>query len=150
MWRLIGVVSLCALTACISPVMQFGGGKTRTQAQHDMISDLVPARLSMERVWTGPVATPTVRVYADDQYRAQNVDWHKSFDNTLDYANAVLGPTLGLKLVPDYRVWTHHASGATLEEHLEALAKVDAGEGALCVIGLTSSLGLVTATFDQI
>jgi hypothetical protein len=134
----------------VSPVMRFGGGKSRTEAQHDVLSDLLPARLSMERVYRGTIATATIRVYADDQYRAQNLDWRRTFEGTLDYANAVLGPQLGVKLVADYREWKHHAPSATLEEHMRALDAVYRGDGALCVIGLTSSLGLVSATFDQL
>lgn len=104
----------------------------------------------MERVWTGPIETATIRVYADDQHRAQNLDWRQRFEGTLDYANAVLGPVFGVKLEADYREWKRHEPGATLSDHLAALRTLDAGNGALCVVGLTSSLGLVTATFDQL
>lgn len=143
------VVILCG--ACVmSPVMRFGGGKSRVEAQHDTLSDLLPARLTMDRAFSGPAATATIRVYADDQYRAQNLDWRKSFEGILDYANAVLGPQLGVKLVADYREWKHHAPNATLENHLRELVALDGGDGALCVVGLTSSLGLVSATFDQL
>jgi hypothetical protein len=138
------------LGACMTPVMHFGAGKSRVEAQHDTLSDLLPASLAMDRVWTGAVATATIRVYADDQYRAQNLEWRKTFDGVLDYANAVLGPQVGVKLVADYREWSHHAPSATLEDHLRELGAADGGDGALCVVGLTSSLGLVSATFDQL
>lgn len=141
---------LALLTGCMTPVMSFGGGKSRVQAQHDTLTDLLPARLAMERAYSGPTATATIRVYADDQYRAQNLDWRKTFEGILDYANAVLGPQFGVKLVADYHVWKHHAPSASLEDHLRELAALNAGDGALCVIGLTSSLGLVTATFEQL
>lgn len=145
------VFVLVLSTACVmTPVMRFGGGKSRVEAQHDTLSDLLPAQLTMERAFSGPTATATIRVYADDQFRAQNVDWRKAFEGVLDYANAVLGPQLGVKLVADYREWKHHAPSATLQDHLRELGSVDRGDGALCVVGLTSSLGLVTATFDQL
>lgn len=143
-WLWLVFVGGCLMT----PVMHFGGGKSRVEAQHDTLGDLLPSRLTMERAYTGTVATATIRVYADDQYRAQNLEWRKTFDGLLDYANAVLGPQLGVKLVAEYHEWRHHAPSATLEEHLRELGTVDGGDGALCVIGLTSSLGLVSATFD--
>ena len=145
-------VSLMVLAGCMvaSPVMRFGAGKSAHEAQHDTLTDLLPARLSMERLWTGKVATATIRVYADEQYRAQNLEWRRTFESMLDYANAVLDPTVGVKLVADYREWKHHAPSAPLDEHLRELAALDAGADVLCVVGLTSSLGLVSATFDQL
>jgi hypothetical protein len=145
-------VSLVLLAGCMvaSPVMRFGGGKSAQEAQHDTLSDLLPARLAMERQWRGQVATATIRVYADEQYRAQNLEWRRTFESMLDYANAVLDPTLGVKLVADYREWKHHAPSAPLDDHLHELARLDPGKDVLCVVGMTSSLGLVSATFDQL
>src|SRR5664279_2676299 len=104
------------LVGCISPVMHFGSGKSATQAQHDTLEEFTPGRLSTEGTWQGPVAEATIRVYADDEYRAQNIHWQQTFGEELDYANAVLGPQFGVKLVADKRVWNHHAPGNGLSE----------------------------------
>jgi hypothetical protein len=135
---------------CVSPVMHFGGGKSATEAQHDTLAELLPAQLAIEGPWQGPVRNATIRVYADDDYRAQNIHWRETFGESLEYANAVLGPNFGVRLVADYREWTHHAPGYTLAEHLDELMRVDPGDDVLSVIGLTSSLGLVSATFDML
>jgi hypothetical protein len=136
------------LVGCISPVMHFGAGKSATQAQHDTLVEFTPGRLSTEGTWQGPVAQAKIRVYADDEYRAQNIHWQHTFDEELDYANAVLGPQFGVKLVAEYRVWNHHAPGNGLPEDLDELHALDPGNDVLSVIGLTSSLSLVSATFD--
>lgn len=144
---------LCCLvlTACITPPIPFGGGKTGKAAQQDvMAAHFMPARLSTEGSWHGPIADAKVRVYADDQYRSQNMNWRHTFDESLDYANAVLGPEFGIRLAADYREWNRHAPGATLDDDLEQLQALDDGDDVLAVIGLTSSLTLVSATFDQL
>ena len=143
-------VVVLVLVGCISPVMRFGGGKSAPQAQHDTLTTFVPGRLSIEKTWTGSVTDARIRIYADDEYRAQNRRWREAFDERLDYVNAVLAAKFGVRLVPDFHDWNHHAAGASLAEHLAALEALDAGNGVLAVVGLTSSLGLAAATFEQL
>jgi hypothetical protein len=128
--------------------MHFGAGKSAHEAQHDTLAEFMPAVLSTEGAWRGPVKDATILVYADDEYRAQNLKWQQTFGEQLEYANAVLGPQFGVHLVADYREWNHHAPANGLPEDLEDLRRVDPADHALSVIGLTSSLGLVSATFD--
>ncbi len=146
------VVALGALSGCFvaSPVMQFGGGKSSEQVQHEGIDKLLPAQLTAVDRWTGELRVARLRVWADDEYRAQNVRWQHGFDEQLDYTNQVLGPMLGVRLEPEYRSWDHHAPGETLSDHLEALAREDPGEDVAFVVGLTSSLSLVAGSFEQI
>jgi len=76
------LVVACALVGgCISPVMKFGEGKTAKQAQHDTINELGPARLVTGEKWNGDVETRKIRVWADQQYRTQNRNWQKSFED---------------------------------------------------------------------
>ncbi len=128
--------------------MHFGAGKSATQAQHDTLVEFTPIRLSTDGTWRGSVADAKIRVYADDDYRAQNLKWQQTFGEQLEYANAVLGPQFGVRLVADYRVWNHHAPGNGLAADLEALRAGDPGTDVLTVIGLTSALSLTSATFD--
>jgi hypothetical protein len=143
----LGLVAASGL-GCISPVMHFGAGKSAHEAQHDTLAEFMPAVLSTEGTWRGPVKDATILVYADDEYRAQNLKWQATFGEQLEYANAVLGPQFGVHLVADYREWNHHAPGNGLAEDLEELRRLDPGDHVLTVIGLTSSIGLVSATFD--
>lgn len=136
------------LCGCISPVMHFGEGKSAKQAQHDTLGEFLPATLDTTRTYTGPIREAKVIVYADDEYRAQNLKWEQTFGEQIDRANSVLGPQFGLHLTADYHEWAHHAPGNGLPEDLEELDKLDAGDHAFAVIGLTSALGLVSATFE--
>jgi biopolymer transport protein ExbD len=135
---------------CMTPVMHFGEGKTAKQAQHDTLNEFLPARLDVEGTYRGQLRTAKIRVYADDQYRAQNLNWREQFDERLEYVNAVLGSNFGVKLVADYREWNHHEPGASLSDDLEQLHQLDPGSDVLTVVGLTSSQSLVSATFDQL
>ncbi|MFN0248608.1 MAG: biopolymer transporter ExbD [Kofleriaceae bacterium] len=142
---------LFLLGSClISPVMTFGSGKTAKEAQRDTMGDLMPPQLDVEGAWSGKVETVTIRVWADDTYRAQNVHWQRTFEEQLAYANAVLGPRFGLQLRADYHPWNRHPGAGRLEDDLRALATHDPGDRMFAVVGLTSALGLVSATFDEL
>lgn len=130
--------------------MQFGGGKSAKEAQHETMNDLAPARLETESKWGGEIATRTIRVWADDQYRAQNVRWQRTFEGALELANLVLASQFGLRLVPEYHAWERHAPSSTIADDLQALAARDPGRDVLIVVGLTSALPLVSATFDDL
>ncbi|NVB77932.1 MAG: matrixin family metalloprotease [Kofleriaceae bacterium] len=143
---------LCCLvlTGCLVGG-KFGGGKSGKEAQRDtMQAHFMPAPLSTEATWKGPIKDASIRVYADDQYRTQNMNWRHTFDETLEYVNAVLRGEFGIRLVADYREWNRHEPGATLDDDLAQLEALDNGDDVLAVIGLTSSLSLVSATFDQL
>jgi biopolymer transport protein ExbD len=149
------VVVAALLAGClISPPIHFGGGKSPEQAQRDTLAKLMPPQLGGD---SGDEATPPpdvrdrrMRVWADDQFRAQNVHWERTFQDELDYANSVLAPLLGIRFVADYQAWSRHAPSATLADSLLALAEQDRGDDVFAVVGLTSSLGLTSATFEQI
>src|SRR4051812_15123125 len=144
------VVAVASSGCLISPVMHFGAGKSAKEAQHDEAARLTPPTLTVDNEWTGPVATAKVRVYADDDYRAQNVHWQQGFGEELEYTNEILAAAFGVRLVAEYHEWSRHEPAQTLEDALAALEQLDAGNDVLCVIGLTSSLPLVSATFDNI
>ncbi|HEY5920921.1 MAG TPA: biopolymer transporter ExbD [Kofleriaceae bacterium] len=134
-----------------SPVMRFGGGKSAKEAQVDQAAKLTPPVLIVsDEGWHGPIASAKVRVYADDDYRAQNVRWRETFGEQLEYANEVLGPLLGVKLEAEYREWNRHVAGERLEDTLGAIRQHDVGNDVLTVVGLTSALSLVSATFEQL
>ncbi len=148
------VMASCGWAAClITPVMSIGSGSTKSakEVQHDRLGKLYPAQLVALHTEPGAVRTAKIRVWADDDYRAQNVRWQHGFDEQLDYVNQVLIPMLGVKVEPEYRAWPHHAApGSALAETLDALAQHDPGEDVAWVVGLTSSLNLVSGSFDQL
>ncbi len=135
----------------VSPVHRFGSGKSRQQVVHEQAAQLTPSGVRAVGAWSGEVQTKKVRVWADDEYRAQHVRWQQSFDEILEDANPILAAQFGVKLTPEYVSWSYRApAAATLEETLGVLAAHDPGKDAFVVIGLTSSLSLVTTTFDAI
>jgi biopolymer transport protein ExbD/predicted Zn-dependent protease len=142
-----GVV-LAFICGCMSPVMRFGG-KSEKEVQHDDLAKQRPSALAKGK-WTGEVRTAKIRVWADDDYRSQNIQWQQSFESSLDEVNQVLSSTLGVRLVAEYKSWDRHATASTLTDDLEALGKMDPGDDVLTVVGLTSSLTLVSATFEQL
>lgn len=142
----------CALWGgcLVSPVMRFGEGKTAKQAQRDTMAEFGPARLASGEKWSGIVVNKRVRVWADDQYRAQNIKWQETFTETLELTNVVFEPLVGVRLVPEFRVWERDVPGDSLTDSINALHELDSGEDVFAVIGLTSSLPLVSSTFEQL
>src|SRR5262245_7263923 len=144
-------VMACVLAGClITPVMRFGGGKSATEAQHETMNEMSPAQLATGARWAGEVATGKIRVWADGRYRAQNVRWQRSFEEPLELVNLVLEPVFGVRVVPEFHVWERDVAGSTLADDLQALAERDPGHDVIAVVGLTSSLPLVSATFDDL
>ena len=145
------VALLAVACGClVTPPIKFGAGKSPDEAQQDTISKLMPPQLGSDDAETGEARTEKMRVWADDEFRAQNLQWQHTFQEELDYANSVLAPLVGIQYVAEYREWPRHAPGATLGDDLDALAQQDPGDGVFTVVGLTSSLGLTTATFEAI
>jgi Biopolymer transport protein len=133
-----------------TPVIRFGSGKSASEAQHDRAAELTPPVLVADGEWSGEVKVAHIRVWADDEYRAQNVHWERTFGDSLDYANEVLAPLIGIRIEAEYHAWQHHAPGNTLGQDLDELEQQDPGDGVLTVIGLTSSQGLTSATFEEL
>ncbi|HEU0036162.1 MAG TPA: biopolymer transporter ExbD [Kofleriaceae bacterium] len=149
------MIAMCGLTVVLAGCLvmgggTFGSGKTAKQAQHDTLSEMTPTRLVTDEKWHGEVTTKRVRVWADQQYRAQNVRWQRTFEEPLELANLVLTPWFGIRLVAEYNVWDRHTPGSTLADDLLALAELDPGRDVFAVIGLTSSLPLVSSTFEDL
>jgi len=108
----------------------------------------VPAQLTAHAAWSGEVRVAKLRVWADDEYRAQNAQWERGFAQQLAYANRVLA-SLGVRLEAEYRAWDHRAPATTLVADLDALARIDAGDDVVWVVGLTASLNEASPVFGQ-
>ena len=146
------VVICCLVSGClISPVMRFGEGKSARESQRDLVAEhIAPSTFERSHDWDGKVRSVRIRVWADDAYRAQNMHWQQTFEDEIAHANEVLGGLFGVQLVAEFRIWSRAAPDATLEDTIEALAALDPGDDVLTVVGLTSSLGLVAATFERL
>jgi hypothetical protein len=131
--------------------MTFGEGKSASQSQHDLAAEHVaPSSFERSHDWDGRISRVRIRAWADDAYRAQNLHWQQTFEDSLEHANEVLGGMFGVQLVAEFRSWSRAAPGATLEDSLQALAELDPGDDVLTIVGLTSSLGIVAASFEKL
>jgi metallopeptidase family M12-like protein len=146
----VAVVVLCS--SCIGLYGgTFGGGKSRQQAQHDVLAEFTPPGFDTDPVSNAQIKEVRVRVWADDEYRSQNTSWQRTCQQVFDEANTVLVAKLRLKLVPDYQAWDYRApTGATLSDRLLDLVKQDGGDNVFAVIGFTGSLAIVEATFEEL
>jgi hypothetical protein len=86
----VAAVAATLMSGCLISPIPIGGGKSSNQIQHEGLGKLFPVQLAPLTKWTGEVRVAKVRVWADDEYRAQNVRWQHGFDEQLDYANQVL------------------------------------------------------------
>src|ERR1044072_4359317 len=82
----------------MTPVMKSGEGKSAKQGPHATMASFGPARLASGETWKGEVTTRKVRVWADNQYRTQNIHWEKTFNDAPELANGVLTPPSGIHL----------------------------------------------------
>jgi biopolymer transport protein ExbD len=147
------IVVLVVASGCLlqSPVMRFGGGKSAREVQRSELNRRTPPALVANGTWTGETRVVRIRVWADDDYRAQHVRWKNAFRPQLDYANEVLRPLLGIELEAEYRAWSYRAApGAPLEDALAAVVAHDPGDDVFAVVALTSSIALVAGDFDQL
>jgi hypothetical protein len=109
-----------------------------------------PMLLTARSAWTESVRTAKVRVWADQAYRAQHPQWKEELDDDVAYANRVLAPMLGVALTPEYRAWEHRAQGGELAAEIAALAKIDPGDDAVWVIGVTAGPAEDATSFEQL
>jgi len=151
---MVGVFVVCGwlASAClITPVMRFGEGKSARESQREVAAEHVaPSSFERAHDWDGRISTVRIRVWADDAYRAQNLHWQQTFEDEIEHANEVLGGMFGVQLVAEFRSWPRAAPDATLDDSLHALAQLDPGDDVLTSVGLTSSLGIVAATFEKL
>ena len=105
-------------------------------------SDLPPSR----------AARPlTVRVHATPRYRAEVMDWQRQLDETIDGANRVLGPALGVKLrVVSAEADAPRVADDDLETVLGDLAARDPATDADLAVMLVGSVPRAELSFRQL
>jgi len=135
------LIILILLAGCPRPVVE---------VQRRELGKEMPATLEAPTRFEGEVRTAKLQVWADGDYRAQNLRWERGFGAELDYANQLLEPMLGLRLEAEFHDWDRHDTTASIREAVDALAEVDDGADAGWVIGLTSALPLVSSSTDEL
>jgi len=111
----------------------------------------LPSVLEVESPVPGEPRTAHVRVWVDEDFRAQNLRWRTQIEEQIDEANQFLVPAIGIQLdVKAIEPWPVRSSDQRLADVLGALEQVDPGDDVDWVIGYVSSLSLVGATFEQL
>ncbi|MCG8419971.1 MAG: hypothetical protein MJE77_18720 [Proteobacteria bacterium] len=110
-----------------------------------------PRRLQARGTFKGESRAVKLRVYADHDYRAQSRRWREQFEANLDLANQLLIPELGIRLEAiDYEEWTRQAPNDKMDPILVELEGLDAAADVDLVVGLISSLPMVTASIRDL
>jgi tetratricopeptide (TPR) repeat protein len=153
MWN---VPSGCRAAAMMAAVIFLGPGCAGSQAGAGVTStpqrsagQLFPMLLTARPARTGETRAAKLRVWADQEYRAQNPRWQEDLDDDVAYANRVLIPMLGVGLAAEYREWDHRVQGDDLAAELAALVQTDPGDDAVWVVGVTAGAGNSTG-FEQL
>jgi biopolymer transport protein ExbD len=155
-WCVVMAVALfvgCGNRTVKTIVHEFYKSGPKKRSHEQIVKDsATPPALVADVLWSEPVRTVTIRVWADDEYRAQHMHWRRSFQEQLDYANEVLVALLGVRLEPDFREWNRRAGPEVrLEDSLDALKAQDgASDGVFAVVGLTSALSLISRSYDKL
>jgi tetratricopeptide (TPR) repeat protein len=140
--RVIAIAGVIALAASCT--------QQHVKNQRRRLGQELPATLEAPTKYEGTVRTAKVRIWADTEYRAQNLRWTRGFGDELDYANQLLEPMLGIRLEAEYKEWDRHAPNSTLRETAAELAAMDPGDDVTWVFGLTSALPLVSSSTDEL
>jgi hypothetical protein len=145
------VAGRVALVAVVLGVLACGPtlGDQREKAQRKLLLKYMPATLETPQKYDGEIRTAKVRVYADNEYRLQNLRWEDRFGDELDYANQLLQPMLGVRLEPQFVKWDRQ-QGETLQAVLDELKAKDKGDDVAWVFGLTGSLDMVSVVTDEL
>jgi predicted Zn-dependent protease len=136
-------LALAALVSC--------GPSSSTVIQRKQLTRAMPMALETTQPWEKDPRPLRVRVWVDDDFRAQNIHWKAQLEEQFDEANQFLAPALGVRLdIVAYKPWEARSTDRSVGEILDALELLDNGDDVTWVIGYGSSLSNVSTNFDQI
>ncbi|MBA3541219.1 MAG: hypothetical protein H0T79_16530 [Deltaproteobacteria bacterium] len=127
----VGVVAAaCLMSAC--------GGPTVVNERPVDLTALLPATLEAPRPKDGDPRTVHVRVYADTAIRLLPT-WKDDIADQIDYANQLLTPLVGVKLVVD-EVKEWERDGTAPQDALRTLSELDKADKVTWVLGYVAPL----------
>jgi hypothetical protein len=92
-----------------------------------------------------------IEARATSRYASEVVDWRRQLGDLLDDANAVLGPTLNLRLVlSGAELWQSQGSDDELAGRLDELAHLDRAPEVEWVVGLIGSVPRFELSFHEL
>ncbi|WP_394830775.1 matrixin family metalloprotease [Pendulispora rubella] len=123
------------------------------RAQQRNAAAAAPATLHSAPVETerrGAVHVYRVRFYATPSYSAQTVDWKRRVQDLVDDANAVLEPSLRMRLQVESCRESGLGQEDDLQDTLASLRGRDAGGDVDWVMGMVGALSRTTVSFHQL
>jgi tetratricopeptide (TPR) repeat protein len=139
--------------AMLAVAVGLAGCPDKAQIRHDRrwLAELTPAPLGVDQPHDGEPEVARIRVYADQDFRAQHVHWRQEIGEQLDDANQFLTPALGIRLeAVEIAPWEVRTAGRELGDVLADLEQLDPGADVPWVVGLVSSVPMVAANFEQL
>ncbi|MBZ0238012.1 MAG: hypothetical protein K8M05_37210 [Deltaproteobacteria bacterium] len=148
---LVGLAALTAVAACMTPPITIGKKVDQKREQRRSLANITPAPLESAKPWKGEPRELKVRVYVDEDFRAQTLRWKQQIEEQFDDANQFLVPALGIRLeIVSYTPWPHRSASLSMEALGRALEAHDAGDDVAWVVGYVSSLSIASTSFEQL
>ena len=92
-----------------------------------------------------------IRFHADGDYRSEGGRWQENMKVLLGHLNKVVGQSFGVRFeAAEFRRWDRTGPNGALVPMLEQLEKLDPGPDVDWVVGLVSSLPLVSMSFHDL
>ncbi|HYU15238.1 MAG TPA: hypothetical protein VEL05_04180 [Candidatus Acidoferrum sp.] len=132
-----------AIAALLAASAGCAFGATRAAYEARTAARLEPAAVEPTPTEGGSVGVLRVRVFVDEDYRAQNRRHSQEIGRLFARASALLEPTVGLRLeVVEVADWKRR-SGDDLQAVLDELVSLDPAEDVDLVVGMISGLARV-------
>lgn len=149
---LLGLVAVTSLAACPVPVpIPVGKKVDHKKMQRRDLAAITPAPLETTKPWKGDPRALKVRIYVDEDFRAQTLHWKQQIEEQFDDANQFLQPALGIRLdVVSYEPWAQRSASESMETLANALEAHDPGDDVAWVVGYVSSLSIASMSFEQL
>ena len=141
-----------ALALVIAPPARAQWQKNEYQLQKEWSQQFLPAPILAPRREGGRAPGPVrIRFHADADYRSEGGRWQENIKVLLGNLNKVVGQSFGVRFeVAEFRRWDRTGPNGELGPMLEQLEKLDPGMDVDWVVGLVSSLPLVSMSFHDL
>jgi hypothetical protein len=147
----VGLAVVIGVAACITPPITMGKKVDQKRLQRHDLALITPAPLESTSPWKGDPRELKVRVYLDEDFRAQTLHWKQQIEEQFDDANQFLVPALGIRLdVVSYEMWDQRSASMSMNDLAAALQAHDAGDDVAWVVGYVSSLSVASTSFEQL
>lgn len=120
----------------------------------DRAAALYPTAIRSPVLFCGPPEPLRVRVYVEEAFRSQTLEWAHRVRSELEAASLILREDLGVSLeLERFEAWPSdagHERDIGLERALRALERLDAGEDVDLVIGYVASQPLAVLSIHEV